>query len=141
MPRSAEMSDAVHACGACHGWYCMIMCSVFMELNRFRSSWTLSIIMYMHHSPRVQYLIRRCGTAEGTDQHRTTRTFSAFDQYIRYSPISFLSLNLMRRFTALITEAPGIRASYARHGLGGDVRGKHRYCPDHTIFVVYSPWL
>src|SRR6266566_3789867 len=76
----------LHANDAC--WYRMIMCSVFMELGRFRSSWTSSIIMYMHHSLTVQYPIHRCGTAEGTNQHRTTRMSSAFDHTIFSNLIS-----------------------------------------------------
>ena len=81
------------------GTYCMIMCSVkvFMELYRYRSSWTSSIITYMHHLLGVQYSIHRCGTTEGTNQHRTTR--ASFDLTPRCSSISFLSLNLMRRLT------------------------------------------
>lgn len=77
--------------------------------------------MYMCHSLTVQYPIQRCGTAEGTNQHRTTRTSSTFDHTIFSNFISESKLD--RRFTKLITETPGICALYAR--LGGDVRGMH----------------
>jgi hypothetical protein len=82
------MLHARDAC--CSGTPGMIMCSVFMELGslRFRSSWPSSIIMYMHHSLTVQYPIQRCGTAEGTNQHRTTRTSSAFDHTVFSNLIS-----------------------------------------------------
>lgn len=69
--------------------YSMIMCSVSMELGRFSSSWTSPImIMYMHHSLTDQYSIQRCGTAEGTNQHRTTPMSSAFDHTIFSNLIS-----------------------------------------------------
>src|SRR6266852_6400579 len=90
------------------GTYCMIMCSVtvFMELDMFGSSWTSSIITYMHHSLGVQYPIHRCGTAEGTNQHRMSRDESGRRVRLslsttRCSSTSFRSLNLMRRFTTL----------------------------------------
>ena len=76
--------------------------------------------MYIH-SLTVQYPIQRCGTAEGANQHRTTRTSPTFDHMIFSHLISESKLD--RRFTKSITETPGIRALYAR--LGGDVRGKH----------------
>ena len=66
----------------------MIMCSISMELGTFRSSWTSSIIVHMYHSLTVQYPIQRCGTAEGTNQHRTTRRSSAFDHTIFSNLIS-----------------------------------------------------
>jgi hypothetical protein len=56
--------------------------------DKFGSSWTSSIDMYMHRSRTVQYPIQRCGTADGTNQYRTTRASSPFDHTIFYNLIS-----------------------------------------------------
>jgi hypothetical protein len=58
-----------------------------MELDRFRSSWTYPSSCTCI-SLTIQYPIQRCGTAEGTKQHRTTRTSSAFDHAIFSNLIS-----------------------------------------------------
>ena len=78
----------LHASDAC--WYCMHdHASSVLSLLCLWSCACLEVLgnhpcTYMHHSLTVQYPIR-CGTAEGTNQHRTTRMYSAFDQTILFS--------------------------------------------------------
>lgn len=98
--------------------------------------------MYMHHSLRVQYPIQRCGTAERTTSIGRRGRLSLLTT--RYSPISFesfLSLNLMRCFTTLTTEAqkymPVTLILAGMYGESIDI-GEDPDQSDHTI-VVYSP--
>jgi hypothetical protein len=129
------MLHARDAC--CSGTPGMIMCSVFMELGslRFRSSWPSSIIMYMHHSLTVQYPIQRCGTAEGTNQHRTTRTSSAFDHTVFSNLISESKLDeTLHNINYRNARNPWPLRSSGMYGENIDI-GED---PDHTI-MVYSP--
>ncbi len=72
----------------------------------------------MRHSLTVQYPIKRCGTADGTNQHRTTRTFSSFDHTIQYSSlISESKIDEMLHITNFRT--PKIRILYAPSALPG----------------------
>jgi hypothetical protein len=104
----------LHACDAC--WYCMIICSVFMVL----CLWNWAGLEALGHHPSSCTCITHSqnipssGVAQPREQITIARRLPLLTT--RYSsPISFLSLNVMRRFTTLITETPGIRALfYAR---------------------------
>ena len=104
----------LHACDAC--WYCMIICSVFMV----PCLWNWAGLEALGHHPSSCTCITHSqnipssGVAQPREQIIIARRLPFLTT--RYSsPISFLSLNVMRRFTTLITETPGIRALfYAR---------------------------
>jgi hypothetical protein len=115
----------------------MIMCSVFMELGRFRSSWTSSIIMYTHHSLTIQHSIQRCGTAGEQISIGRPRTSSVFGHTIFSNLISEPKLdetlhNINYRNAG--NPVPSTLVLAGMYGESIDI-GKD---PDHTVMVYSS---